>query len=333
MVPSGMGSTAGIADFFLAGIDQSYAKKKFFGFQALSDKGNVTKRISTHPHPPLLFIIPYLFLSHTLYLPIVHLHKRMDTHYPWTQNSCIQLPTENLQEPAFNHVELSHDHPHHPYMIMTRAASPVVFGQGQRRPLIMGNPAVIGLWSFGTVTLLLGTFSLFLPNKPNSIMFPTSLFFGGIAQTIAGFFDLFCGGTFSSTILISYGCFWIGNGVTMLPSIQTPLWGRYTSEGDLAQANAIFHFIWAIYTLMVTAVSLRFKHGTMVLTWCLAWVFCTLFLTAMYYVTGIQAVLRTSGICAYFAAIGAYYSGCAAVFEEQNERWWVGNYNWYKRNK
>lgn len=111
------------------------------------------------------------------------------------------------------------------------------------------------------------------------------------------FFDLFYGGTFSSTILISYGCFWIGNGLMMLPSIQAPLTATYASEDDIAQANAVYHFIWAIYTLMVTAVSLRFRHGTFILTWCLAWVFCTLFLTGMYYAIGSQALLRTSGEC------------------------------------
>lgn len=83
----------------------------------------------------------------------------------------------------------------------------------------------------------------------------------------------------------------------MLPSIQAPLTATYASEDDIAQANAIFHFIWSIYTLMVTAVSLRFRHGTFILTWCLAWVFCTLFLTGMYYAIGSQALLRTSGEC------------------------------------
>lgn len=81
----------------------------------------------------------------------------------------------------------------------------------------------------------------------------------------------------------------------MLPSIQSSLLGTYASADDIAQANAVYHFIWAIYTLMFTAISIRFKHGTFVLTWCLAWVFCTLFLTGMYYVTGIEAILRTSG--------------------------------------
>lgn len=79
----------------------------------------------------------------------------MDNHYPWTNNTRtqqpFQLPTDqislNHQEPASNHndpIEFSHEHPQHPYMIMTRAASPVVFGQGHRRPLTMGNPAVLG---------------------------------------------------------------------------------------------------------------------------------------------------------------------------------------------
>ena len=69
---------------------------------------------------------------------------------------------------------------------LTRSASPLVNGQSDRRPLTMGNPAVLGLWSFAMVTILLGAYNLFLPHKPNHIIFPTALLFGGIAQYIAG---------------------------------------------------------------------------------------------------------------------------------------------------
>lgn len=106
--------------------------------------------------------------------------------------------------------------------------------------------------------------------------------------------DLFYGGTFSGTILVSYGAFWAGSGMMMLPTVE-PLLEVYQTEWDLAQANAIYHFMWAFYTLMLMCISLKIRNGTFTLTWCLFWVFITLFLTAIYYVTNVQPVLRVSG--------------------------------------
>ncbi|KAI9498010.1 GPR1/FUN34/yaaH family-domain-containing protein [Zychaea mexicana] len=214
---------------------------------------------------------------------------------------------------------------------LTRSASPLVNGQSDRRPLTMGNPAVLGLWSFATVTLLLAAYNLFLPHKPNHILLPTALLFGGIAQYIAGFLDLFYGGTFSGTILVSYGAFWAGSGMMMLPSVSATL-NAYATDWDVAQGNAIYHFFWAFYTLMLVGLSLKIRSGSFVLTWCLFWVFITLFLTAIYYITDTQAVLRVSGVSAFFAGLGAYYSGLAAILEEQKEKLWVGKYNWTKKS-
>ncbi|KAI9315547.1 GPR1/FUN34/yaaH family-domain-containing protein [Dichotomocladium elegans] len=227
---------------------------------------------------------------------------------------------------------IHHEHPHHPYMVMTRAASPLVWGQANRRPLTMGNPGVLGLWSFSMVTILLGTYNLFLPHKSNHIIFPTALMYGGLAQYIAGLLDFFYGGTFSATILVSYGAFWAGQGLMMLPSVSTVL-TAYESEWDIAQANAVYHFLWGFYTLMLLGISLKIKSGNAVLSWCLFWVFITLILTSIYYLVDIEALLRVSGVSAYLAALGAYYSGCAAVFEEQNEKWWVGKYPWVNKSE
>ncbi|KAL1927445.1 hypothetical protein VTP01DRAFT_3682 [Rhizomucor pusillus] len=220
----------------------------------------------------------------------------------------------------------------HPYFEQfTRPASPMVNGQNDRRPLTMGNPGVIGLWSFATVTILLGTFNLFLPHKSNHVIFPTALLFGGIAQYIAGFMDLFYGGTFSGTILVSYGAFWAGSGMLMLPSAASVL-EAYETEEDVAQANAIYHFMWSIYTFMLMCISLKIRTGTFILTWCLSFVFITLLLEGIYYITNVSPILRVSGVTAYLAALGAYYSGCAAVMEEQNVKLWVGQYRkWHKR--
>lgn len=78
--------------------------------------------------------------------------------------------------------------------------------------------------------------------------------------------DLFYGGTFSGTILVSYGAFWAGSGMLMLPSAASVL-EAYETEEDVAQANAIYHFMWSIYTFMLMCISLKIRTGTFILTW------------------------------------------------------------------
>lgn len=170
-----------------------------------------------------------------------------------------------------------------------------------------------GLWSFATVTTLLGCFNLFLPWKSNHVIYPTALLFGGIAQYIAGFLDLFYGGTFSGTILVSYGAFWAGQGMMMLPTASAVL-DDYSNEADVAQANSLYNFIWAFYTLMLLGISFRITTGNFILSWyatdasrscflftflflcrCLFWVFLTLLFDAIFYLTQNQPLMRASG--------------------------------------
>ncbi|KAL0080340.1 GPR1/FUN34/yaaH family-domain-containing protein, partial [Phycomyces blakesleeanus] len=152
--------------------------------------------------------------------------------------------------------------------------------------------------------------------------------FGGLAQYVAGFIDLYFGGTFSGTILVSYGAFWTGSGMFMLPTVY-PTLSSLDDERDLGRANAVYNFLWAAYTLMLAVISVKVKNGTFVLTWNLWWVFMTLLFTAIYNITDIVPILRVSGVFAYLAALGAFYSGIAIVMEEQGVQMWVGAFRPY----
>lgn len=70
------------------------------------------------------------------------------------------------------------------------------------------NPAPLGLMGFGMTTVLL--------NIHNAGFFPISamilamgIFYGGLAQIIAGIFEFKKGNTFAVTAFISYGLFWL----------------------------------------------------------------------------------------------------------------------------
>ncbi|ORZ07832.1 GPR1/FUN34/yaaH family-domain-containing protein [Absidia repens] len=194
-----------------------------------------------------------------------------------------------------------------------------------QHPPTLGNFGVLALWSFATVTALLGTYNLFLPTTPNHVILPTAITFGGLSQVIAGFFVLANGNTFSGILFVSYGAFWTGSGLMMVPAIGSTLDVLTKEQADVG--NGVYHFIWAFYTLINIAVSLRIKNGNFMSTWNLVFVFITLFLTGISCVAGTLIPLRISGVTAYLAALGAWYTGAAELFEAQGEGLWLGYYN------
>ncbi|KAG2180778.1 hypothetical protein INT44_003785 [Umbelopsis vinacea] len=187
----------------------------------------------------------------------------------------------------------------------------------------MGNPSVLGLWSFGMVTILLGTYNLFLPTTSNHVIFPSGFMFGGLAQFIAGFMDFWYGGTFGGTVFVSYGAFWTGQALMMLSQFSSTL-DAYTTKADADMANGIYHIFWAAYTFFLFGISFRVRGGNFLLNWCLGFVGITLFLEALSSFTGISALLRVSGVTAFLAAFGAYYKGLAELMEEQDVDIYIG---------
>ncbi|MBF0219938.1 MAG: acetate uptake transporter, partial [Gammaproteobacteria bacterium] len=81
------------------------------------------------------------------------------------------------------------------------------------------NPAPLGLCAFGLTTVLL--------NLANAGLYPLDamilgmgIFYGGIAQVIAGMMEWRKGNTFATTAFTSYGFFWLSlGGLLALPKL------------------------------------------------------------------------------------------------------------------
>jgi hypothetical protein len=72
----------------------------------------------------------------------------------------------------------------------------------------LANPAPLGLMGFGMTTVLLNIHNAgFFPI--GSMILAMGLFYGGIAQIIAGILEFKKGNTFGLTAFISYGSFWL----------------------------------------------------------------------------------------------------------------------------
>ncbi|MCX6258608.1 MAG: acetate uptake transporter [Bacteroidia bacterium] len=70
------------------------------------------------------------------------------------------------------------------------------------------NPAPLGLMGFGMTTVLLNIHNAgFFP--VTSMILAMGIFYGGIAQVIAGILEFKKGNTFGMTAFVSYGMFWL----------------------------------------------------------------------------------------------------------------------------
>ncbi len=74
----------------------------------------------------------------------------------------------------------------------------------------LGNPAAVGLGAFGATTLLLQFHNLgWVSTGP---VFWLAMFFGGLAQFIAGFQEFKTGNNFGFAAFTTYGAFWLALG-------------------------------------------------------------------------------------------------------------------------
>lgn len=166
---------------------------------------------------------------------------------------------------------------------------------------------------------------LILPTNSNHLMLPTALVFGGLAQFLSGFLVLISGDSFGGTLYVCFGSYWLGSGLMMVPAIGESL-SVYTNNNELATTTAIFLFLWAFFSLMVCAVSLRIKNGSFLLTCTLFLIFLNLFLEACYSLTNMVPLMRASGVACVCASLCGYYTGIVDLFAEQGTKMWTGRY-------
>ncbi len=132
------------------------------------------------------------------------------------------------------------------------------------------NPAVVGLAGFSITTLVLQFHNVgWCGIGPVVVL---GLFFGGLAQMIAGFQEQKMGNNFGYSAFVSYGSFWIGLGLIFLMKH----FGIYeSSTTDVGW----YLFAWMIYTFIMWTASWR-VHTAMALT------FLTLFIGFLLLVLG-----------------------------------------------
>jgi succinate-acetate transporter protein len=168
------------------------------------------------------------------------------------------------------------------------------------------NPAPLGLLAFGMTTVLLnlhnaGIFEL------NSMILAMGIFYGGLAQVIAGIMEWKKNNTFGLTAFVSYGFFWL----SLVALIVMPKLGWIAASSS---AGFVWYLImWGIFTFLMFI-------GTIKLSRALQVVFATLtvlfFLLAIGDATGNAGVSYFAGYEGIFCGASAMYAGIAQLLNE-----------------
>ncbi len=170
----------------------------------------------------------------------------------------------------------------------------------------IANPAPLGLCAFGTTTVLLNLHNAGL-FEMNSMILAMGIFYGGLAQVIAGIIEAKKNNTFGLTAFTSYGFFWL----SLVALIVMPKMGWVTAPSE--NAMVAYLAVWGVFTLLLF-------FGTLKLSRALQFVFATLtllfFLLALGDHTGNNGIKHFAGYEGVVCGTSAIYTGVAGLLNE-----------------
>jgi uncharacterized protein len=170
-----------------------------------------------------------------------------------------------------------------------------------------GNPAPLGLMGFGMTTILLNLHNAgFI--ALDSMILSMGIFYGGIAQVIAGIMEWKKGNTFAATAFTSYGMFWL----SLVALITLPKSGLGV-VGPSGFSVPAYLIMWGIFTLVLFFATLRLNRALQVVFGSLTLLF---FMLAAGDATGSAEIGKVAGWVGLFCGASAVYTGLAQVLNE-----------------
>jgi succinate-acetate transporter protein len=174
----------------------------------------------------------------------------------------------------------------------------------------IANPAPLGLCAFGMTTVLLNIHNAGF-YEMNSMILAMGIFYGGLAQVVAGIIEAKKDNTFGLTAFTSYGFFWL----SLVGLLLLPKFGIATATSK--DSMAAYLLVWGLFTFLLF-------FGTLRLNRALQFVFASLtilfVLLAVGDITGNANITHIAGYEGIVCGGAAIYTGIANLMNEMYGR-------------
>ena len=168
------------------------------------------------------------------------------------------------------------------------------------------NPAPLGLMGFGLTTILLNIHNAGF-YELNSMVLAMGVFYGGLAQVIAGLLDFRKGNEFGATAFCSYGLFWL----SFVALVVFPGWGMGEEPSD--RAMGWYLLSWGLFTAIMFVGSLRTTRALQAVFAALTLLFVLLAIRDW---TGSDAIGELAGWEGILTGLLAVYTATAQIWND-----------------
>jgi succinate-acetate transporter protein len=171
---------------------------------------------------------------------------------------------------------------------------------------LTADPGPLGLAAFAMTTFVLSMFNAGLMSKEKgvAVVLGLALFYGGLAQLLAGMWEFRTGNTFGATAFASFGAFWLS------------FWAFnqfYVDKVPKAyegKAVGLYLIAWGIFTAYMFIASLRTTAAVSLVFFLLA---VTFFLLGIGDAQAEPNITKAGGYLGLLTAVAAWYASFAAV--------------------
>lgn len=169
----------------------------------------------------------------------------------------------------------------------------------------IADPGPLGLAGFAATTFVLSAVNAgIIPKSVEPVVLPLALFYGGLAQLLAGMWEFRKNNTFGATAFGTYGAFWL--------AFAFYVWqfADKIPASDASTATGWFLLVFTIITGYLAVASLRTSVALIA-------VFVLLFLTFLFLtigeLAGASGIGKVGGVIGLITAVVAWYTSFAIV--------------------
>ena len=193
-----------------------------------------------------------------------------------------------------------------PHQSQQNLPHPVINRPYTAKDIPSANFGPLGLLGFGMTTILLNIHNAgFYP--VSAIIISMGIFYGGLAQIIAGILGSRKGNTFAATAFISYGFFWLSLvGIFVFPNMGI--------SKSPAGFMGWYLFLWGLFSFFMFIGTLKANRALQVVFFLL---FILFFLLALHNWTGSAFIGRIAGWEGILCGASAFYLAIAEILNEQ----------------